>query len=235
MKKKLFSFLLIALMLCSISIPAFAVEDGYVTLSANKKMVEQNFTANQVIEALEPGDSAEYHVHIRNLYKKTTHWYMTNEVINSLELSSSTSGGAYSYKLTYTGPGGTTTTLYDSSSGTGTHFVGGDVQDNGRVGMEEATESLEEYLFVDTLNTGETGTVTLYVSLEGETQGNSYQNTNANIQMDFAVEIHNGKVVKTGDTHNALPYYIGMAVAGLLLLYLVLDAYTDRKYKKGGE
>ena len=235
MKKRLFSFLLIALLLCSISIPAFAVDDGYVTLGANKKMQEQNFIINQVIEGLEPGDSAEYHVHIRNLYSKTTHWYMTNEVINSLELSSNITGGAYTYKLTYTGPSGKTTTLYDSSSGTGTHFVGGDVQDNGRVGMEEATEGLEEYLFVDTLNTGESGTVTLFVSLEGETQGNKYQNTNANMKMNFAVEIDGGKVVKTGDTHNALPYYIGMAVAGLLLLYLVLDAYTDRKYKKGGE
>ena len=53
--------------------------------------------------------------------------------------------------------------------------------------------------------------------------------------MDFAVEVLDGKVVKTGDTHKVLPYYIGMAVAGLLFMYLVLDAYTDRKYKKGRE
>ena len=40
MKKKLLSFLLIALLLCSISILAFAVADGYVIFTANKKMEE---------------------------------------------------------------------------------------------------------------------------------------------------------------------------------------------------
>ena len=235
MKKKLFGFLLIAVLLLSISIPAFAVDDGYVVFNANKKMEEQNFNINQVFDGLEPGDNAVYNVHIRNLYTKTTHWYMTNEVINSLELSSNISGGAYTYVLTYTDPSGKITTLYDSSAGVGTHFVGGDTPHNGRTGLEEATETLEDHFFIDTLNTGESGLVTLYVSLEGETQGNSYQNTNANLQMDFAVEVLDGKVVKTGDTHRVLPYYIGMAVAGLLFMYLVLDAYTDRKYKKGRE
>ena len=86
MKKKLFGFLLIAVLLLSISIPAFAVDDGYVVFNANKKMEEQNFNINQVFDGLEPGDNAVYNVHIRNLYTKTTHWYMTNEVINSLEL-----------------------------------------------------------------------------------------------------------------------------------------------------
>ena len=60
--------------------------------------------------------------------------------------------------------------------------------------------------------------------------------------MNFAVELSNpssttssstSRAVKTGDENNLLPYYIGMVVAGLLLLYLALDAYTDRKYQKG--
>ena len=78
--------------------------------------------------------------------------------------------------------------------------------------------------------------VTLTVSLEGETQGNIYQNTAARIQMNFAVELKDagGKTaVKTGDENNLTPYYIGMVVAGLLFLYLALDALTDRMYKKG--
>ena len=54
--------------------------------------------------------------------------------------------------------------------------------------------------------------------------------------MNFAVEVTDSgtrRSVKTGDENNMLPYYIGMGVAGLLFLYLALDAYTDRKYKKG--
>ena len=42
-----------------------------------------------------------------------------------------------------------------------------------------------------------------------------------------------GTAVKTGDENNLTPYYIGMVVAGLLFLYLALDALTDRMYKKG--
>ena len=85
--------------------------------------------------------------------------------------------------------------------------------------------------------------MTLYVALEGETQDNTYQNTAARIQMNFAVELSNPgtstnttrsttTAVRTGDENNLIPYYIGMVVAGLLLLYLALDDYTDRKYQR---
>ena len=42
----------------------------------------------------------------------------------------------------------------------------------------------------------------------------------------------NRTAVKTGDENNLLPYYIGMVVAGLIFLFLALDAYTDKLYKK---
>ena len=58
--------------------------------------------------------------------------------------------------------------------------------------------------------------------------------------MNFAVELANTNpnpsnrtAVKTGDENNLIPYYIGMIIAGLLFLYLALDAYTDRKFQKG--
>ena len=58
--------------------------------------------------------------------------------------------------------------------------------------------------------------------------------------MQFAVELANNTTstttrtaVRTGDDTNLIPYYIGMVVAGLIFLYLALDAYTDRLYKKG--
>ena len=106
--------------------------------------------------------------------------------------------------------------------------------------MEEATSDLNEYFFLDTLNSGESGTVTLTVHLEGETQGNAYQNTAAELAMRFAVELANSSTnvthrtaVKTGDENNLIPYYIAMVVTGLLFLYFALDAYTDKLYKKG--
>ena len=235
MRKKSLSLLLALLLLCSISVFASAENEaqaGDVTFTAGGRMVEENFNVDQMISALQPGDTASYTVYIHNQHPSTTRWYMSNEVLRSLEDSAEAGkiyGGAYSYKLSYVGPGGNQT-IYDSDR------VGGDDGFEGRVGLHEATDNLEEYFFLDTLNSGESGVVTLTVSLEGETQGNLYQNTAAKIQMNFAVELKDagGKTaVKTGDENNLTPYYIGMVVAGLLFLYLALDALTDRMYKKG--
>ena len=197
MKRNLLSLTLIAVLICSLSVSAFAAA-GDVTFTADGKLSD-NFDIGEVFRGLEPGDSATYTVNIHNRNSKTTRWYMSNTVLQSLEDGYNISGGAYSYVLTYTGPKNKSTTLYDSR-------------------------------------------VTLDVALEGETQDNSYQNTAAKIRMNFAVELSNpssttssstSRAVKTGDENNLLPYYIGMVVAGLLLLYLALDAYTDRKYQKG--
>jgi len=243
MKKKLLCLLLALLLLCSISVFAFAEAlAGDVTFTAGGRMVEENFNVDQVFDALEPGDSASYTVYVHNQHPKTTRWYMSNEVLRSLEESASAGkilGGAYSYKLTWVGPSGSQV-IYDSTSDDAQHvnFVGGDFGFDDRIGLHEATNNLEDYFFLDTLNSGESGVVTLTVSLEGETQGNIYQNTAARIQMNFAVELKDGKegggtAVRTGDDNNLTPYYIGMVVAGLLFLYLALDALTDRMYKKG--
>ena len=167
-----------------------------------------------------------------------------------------TNGGAYSYRLTYQRydknhyallgshydvsndsqhKSGAEQVLYDSDD------VGGENSINARTqGLREATTNLEDYFLLDTLNSHESGLVTLTVRFEGETQGNVYQNTVADIKMQFAVELANNTTttttrtaVKTGDETNLIPYYIGMVVAGLIFLYLALDAYTDKLYKKG--
>ena len=241
MRKKLLGLLMALLLLCSLSVSAFAEAlAGDVTFTAGAKMVEENFNVDQVFNALEPGDSAAYTVYIHNQHPKTTRWYMSNEVLKSLEDSAAAGkiyGGVYSYKLSYAGPGGSQI-IYDSNrvGGDEGFMQSGDSEE--RVGLHEATSNLEDFFFLDTLNSGESGVVTLEVSLEGETQGNIYQNTAAKIQMNFAVELKDGKegggtAVKTGDENNLTPYYIGMVVAGLLFLYLALDALTDRMYKKG--
>lgn len=246
MKKILISLLVFAVLLCSLSISAFAAaKTGYVTFTPQAKMSEENFKVDQVFEGLQPGDSATYSVVIKNTHPQTTRWYMSNKVISTLEESAAAGrivGGAYDYTLKYTGPSGTTTTLFDSTSTNYTStFVGGSKTGTDKIGLQEATETLKDFFFLDTLNTNDQGVVTLEVFLEGETQGNTYQNTAAEIKMNFAVELANRSpagssthtAVRTGDENNLIPYYIGMIVTGLLFLYLALDAFTDRLYKKG--
>lgn len=245
MKKRVIGFFLITVLICSISTLAFAdVKTGYVTFTSASKMEEVNFNVDQVFEGLEPGDSATYNVVIKNSHPQTTRWYMSNKVISSLEESAAKgkiTGGAYDYVLTYTSPSKKVTTIYDSTSTEySTGFVGGRDSYGNRVGLSEATGNLENFFFLDTLNNKDEGIVSLTVYLEGETQDNWYQNTKAEIKMNFAVEMANNSTststrtaVKTGDENNLIPYYIGMVVAGLLFLYLALDAVTDRLYKKG--
>ena len=110
-------------------------------------------------------------------------------------------------------------------------------------GLKEATANLEDYFYIDTLDINQTGTVRLTVSLDGETQGNDYQDTFAKLQMRFAVEVpqtgtntttNRTTVVKTGDDYNINPFYIAMLISGLPFLYLALDAVTDRIYGRKG-
>ena len=235
MKYKTFSFLLLFTVLLSVIPTAFAVSDGYVTFTSAGRLSEENFNVDQMFDDILPGDTRSYTVHLTNENSKTTRWYMSNEVMKTLE-NNVASGGAYTYRLEYYNPSGTKTTLFDSSR------VGGEQPSgDGRVGLREATTNLENYFFLDTLNTNDRGRVVLTIGLEGETQGNSYQDTQARIRMNFAVEPSNpspsnsttARAVKTGDENNLVPYYIAMGITGLLFLYLALDAYTDRKFQKG--
>ena len=83
--------------------------DWLVEFNAKKQMVSNFSTANfdDVLDYMQPGDSASFQVEIKNSYETATDWYMTNKVLKSLEDASKTaSGGAYSYILTYTNPKG---------------------------------------------------------------------------------------------------------------------------------
>ena len=136
------------------------------------------------VRQLQPGDDITFTVNLDNSNPHTADWYMSNKVISSLEDSKAAArGGGYSYLLTYTGPS-TELTLYDSQT------VGGDTNE-GKEGLKEATNALDDFLYLDTLSQGQKGQVKLVVALDGETQGNDYMNTLANLKMNFAVELNN--------------------------------------------
>jgi hypothetical protein len=179
---------------------------------------------------------------------------MTNKVLSSFEDNSVANGGAYTYELIYTGPDGTQNILYSSES------VGGDTA-NGGEGLHEATGALEDYFYLDTLTEGQSGSISLKVALDGETQGNDYQNTLANLQLNFAVELTTQssgqaettasgsstnttqtttttrqKAVKTGDDTQLLPYVVAMAVSGVIVLIvaILLLKKSKKEQEKGG-
>lgn len=153
-----------------------------------KEMVS-NFSSSDIsgaVYALQPGDSVTINLDLENTSGGSSDWYMTSKVLASLEDSSDQArGGAYVYRLVYTGGDKTETVLFDSMA------IGGEKNGEAELGLHEAVKGMDEYFRLDTLSSGAKGRVTLVVALDGETQGNAYQNTLADLQMSFAVDTLN--------------------------------------------
>ena len=272
MKKKLFHLLLAGGLLASMTMnvcaeTSYGGSDWKVTFTEDKKMESSFKTSdiNDTIYGIQPGDNAIVELSLKNENETATDWYMTNKVLYSLEdrsANSGATGGAYTYRLTYTDKGGTETVLFDSDT------VGGDEASGGREGLHEATAALEDYFYLDTLATGDSGKITLEVALEGETQGNDYQNTLADLQMNFAVEMNptavrereetttnnrevvnrvqdqttsqsrtgrNTSVVRTGDESNLTPFVIASSVSGILFLLLSMYGLAEKRKEEKKE
>ena len=189
MKKRVWATALSLLVLAAFSAAAFAethTAEWNVTFTGENKL-ESNYTAAQLgqkVYEMQPGDTVELKLNLSNNNGASSNWYLSNAVLQSLEESgNAASGGAYEYELLYTNAAGDETVLYTSDS------VGGERAFGDRVGLKNATEGLEDFVYLDTLDAGAKAVVSLRVSLDGETQGNSYQDTLARLQLNFAVEI----------------------------------------------
>ena len=257
MKKKILCLAMIALMVIGTPLTANAEhfegsKNWNVTFDGNT--MKDNFTGSDVTETIlniQPGDSITVQINLKNTASKKTDWYLNNEVLQTLEDSNGVAeGGAYTYLLKYHDPSGTETVLYDSN-------LGGDKQEDDKAeGLEQATFGRkDEFVYLDRLNKGESGYVSLYIELDGETQGNAYQETLAKLRMKFAVEKVNdetitkeikkeGKdevivvtkyvpcMVKTGDNSKLVLFSSLALVSGLgLLVY----AFVLMKKRREGE
>lgn len=244
MKKVHLSILLSLVLLISLVAPAraeeFTGEAGW-QVEYNGKLVA-NFTTGAIAERvseLQPGDSITFTITLVTSADADTDWWMSNKVLQSFEDASAAAGGAYEYVLTFNGPSGNNV-LYSSQTVGGENTTGGE-------GLHEATGALEDYFFLDTLSKGQTGTVTLEIALDGETQGNAYQGTLADIQLSFAVEEHVSNtnptpkpekedVPLTGDNNRPIIYLAALGGSGCILLALGFVALRrNRKNKEAVE
>lgn len=180
------------------------------------------------IRQLQPGDDLTVSVRIRHENEHGADWYVSNEVLKSLEAGDAT-GSGYGYVLSYEGAKGSTE-FYRSAT------VGG----TGSAGLLDATKSLDDYFYLDTLRQGQEGTLRLVVTLDGETEQNAYFNQFARIRLMFAVEEQDTtsgggtsserKFVKTGEETNLMPIYAVMIASGLgLLVFIAFDSRRSRR------
>jgi hypothetical protein len=220
---------LILSILMSIGVSAFAEHQyggsGWAVTYTEKGKLTSNFAGkiDSSSAMLQPGDDITFTVTVRNNYSTDASWYMSNDILRSLEDSSAIAhGGAYTYTLSYSGR---STPLFDSNT------VGGEIPSSAGEGLHGVDSALKNYFYLDTLSPGQSATITLKVSLDGETQGNAYRNTLARLEMNFAVERMDGtsKIVKTGDDTRLAPLYIVMTVSGLLLMWLAVLSMRERR------
>lgn len=258
MKKILLPAVTAIILVLAMSISAMAdlvpaLDDYYCTFEQTEKLVSNFKTSDMYNQfaGMQPGDYTDISINIKNEHERTVDWYMTNEVLKTLEDTrdaAALSGGAYTYILTYkSNATGEEKTLFSSET------VGGDNVSEAGEGLHEATDALDEWFYLDTLKSDQGGVLTLRVALDGETQGNDYQDTLAELQMQFAVELRaepdsgfDGNPppskpskprkprVKTGDYTNYVPYLVAAAVSGLALLLLAIYSLRERRRQRGG-
>ena len=256
MKRKIMCLVMAAAMTVGMSITVFAEDfqgERSWNVTFNGEGMESNFQSSEMTEEIyriQPGDTIELQVGVGNSSGSETDWYMTNEVLQSLEDTQSVAeGGAYAYELTYVDPDGEETVLFSSETVGGESSAGGE-------GLHQATGSLEDYFYLGRLDSRETGSVHLRVQLDGETQGNDYQDTLARLQMNFAVEevevntvVEKGednvinrvvkKVVttapKTGDPTHMLGLCAAAPPSGLVPLILAVVSMKKRRDDRKGD
>lgn len=238
--------LAVALSLAACPSPAWAEHltgssDWQVTHTEGGRL-EDNYSEGDMeadVRSMQPGDDLTVSVRLRQEAGADSDWYVSNEVLKSLEAGDA-EGSGYGYALSYEAPDGQRTELYRSES------VGG----TGSQGLAEATKALGDYIYLGTLSDGQEGRVVLSVLLDGETEQNAYADKFARIRLKFAVEDAGsatsstagdgakgdagGKhdLVKTGEETNLLPLYVAMAVSGIGLLGFLAYDTTRRRARR---
>ncbi|MCI9129621.1 MAG: LPXTG cell wall anchor domain-containing protein [Eggerthellaceae bacterium] len=184
----------VALQLCLVTAAhAETISAGWtVTFTQDGKMTSdhaaQKAAIDEALSSLLPGDTFSLDVKLENQNSARTGWYMSADVLDTLEKAdNSASGGAYKYKL-----------LYNSNEIYSSDNVGG----TGSMGFKEIANATGEWFWLGYIDSGQSGNVSLQMSLDGETQNNDYMNTVGTLGMQFAVEFNDGggkRVVVEGD------------------------------------
>lgn len=220
-------------------------EDYHCYFQSNQEM-ETNFDADAIakrVEDLQPGDDVTFEVTYQNNSNETTDWYMENTIEKTLESTrerrlavsgvGDAENGGYNYELIHYDKNGKEEILFNNTQTT----FGGESVVNGRKGLSQASNALEEWFYIQTLEKGESGSVVLKVAFEGETEVNDYMDTDGGLNVRFAVEVQKPgqpeetrKIVKTGDYSNVVRWVAVMMAASVLLIVLaIFSKKRDRK------
>lgn len=247
-RKRTAAALLMTIVMIAASVITVSAESSSYSgsCSFNGKKITSDFSSKKIakaVEDLQPGDDVSFTVTYTNNYAGSTDWYMENEVIKTLEKTAqarkvvkgtgSAENGGYTYELTHYDRNGRKNVLFSSDE------VGGETKPAGMEGLEQATNALDNWFYIDTLKKGESGKVVLHVAFDGETEVNDYMDTDGELNLRFAVELTpkgktHRKVVKTGD-ESGLIMWASICLVGALLLFVLAFISRSRERSREGK
>ncbi len=212
----------------------------------NGKTIDSDFTSASVaraVEDLQPGDEVTFAVTFTNADKDKTDWYMENSIVQTLEKTTAkkkvsgtgkAENGGYTYELIHYDKDGEEDVLFSNEKVGGENGKMTDPKNSDKEleGLEPATNALDDWFFIETLDQDEEGMVVLRVAFDGETEVNDYMDTDGELNLRFAVEKETepGPPIKTGDQSRLIMWSAICLVSGTLLLVL---AWLMRR-KRGG-
>lgn len=196
---RLFLSGLLALTLPGASLTAHAgkttVVDGGTCVYDGSTLKNPSASESSPLTTLTPGSYVTTNVTLKNSSSDTVNAYLSDSVLKNLESgsgdtaastfsesSAGPTGAAYTYILSYTSAGNTTE-LYNSDKVSGESGEG-----LSQAVLSESNDTNGKYYYLGKLASGQSVVVSLTVGLDGETTVNTYQMTNAETAMQFAVE-----------------------------------------------
>ena len=252
--RKLFPLLLAVMLMIGFSTASYAAKvTGTATYDGSSLSVSDNSgTMKQTLTSMVPGDDVEIVYDLTNKSSNKTDWYVKDDIVKAFEDAAASDSGAYTYRLSYKDKDGEERVIYSNDT------VGGDSSDNeAPKGLHQATNSTDKYFYLDALNAGETGSVSLEIAIDGETHNNDYQKTLSDIETNFAVQEvrsgstgdsedretnnevvtsggsgHSNAATRTGDQMRLILYIALFAAAGIALICVIV--YMIIKRRRGG-
>ena len=148
------------------------------TVTYNGKSFDSTYSADKAkLTNAMPGDTIEFIVDYVNGTSENADFYMSADIIKSLEEGADATGGAYSYKIISSE---SAEPIFDSET------VGGDATDV--IGLDQVDSGEGAYFALGTLAAGDSGKVTISIALDGNSQNNAYMATLAQLEIKFGAE-----------------------------------------------
>ncbi len=239
MKRKLSILCMLFVMALGLPMVANAGETPTVTFDGSKEIkynYEDTTNFGDGFVDMMPGEERSQEIILQNTSTVDVDFFMRTETIKTFEEVNKTSGAAYEILLTVT-EGNETRVIYGGTEEDGSNRIGADDE-----GLGNLNGNVNEWLKVCDLNAGEKATITLKVTLDGESHTNSYMAAEGTFQFEFQagytepwiiydyVEAEDTVIsqvvytngVKTGDSAN--PYLLigGIGACAVLLIVLVV-------------